>query len=352
MATAPPTLSAPSTRSARVAVAVARSVGVRRPWESSLHLSSPSVRLSVLPAALPAATSSSSSFFFKLVLSILGRRRLPLSMSPVETCTCNRPLVSHMHARDATRLYARVLSPSGHACACIYARASPNTPATPPASPSSPRRFGRFETEIRHDLWATRVDARLRRAPPWIPRAVLHSIIPTAIHRRIVPVDDVSSRGIGDLEATLAFLPYREHTLSRPDGSHAASVHVPRSAKIAIGPSAAPSRAEDITHSRAAFTRGNNLAVRAGWLRGCKRFIGAASRSARAPARPLAASSGTGARAARQVSDYCWRTLLIVSTMSIAGTRCLARFHGTYVADRVQPLSLSSSGSRCFLAGS
>lgn len=32
-----------SARSARVAVAVARSVGVRRPWESSLHLSSPSV---------------------------------------------------------------------------------------------------------------------------------------------------------------------------------------------------------------------------------------------------------------------------------------------------------------------
>lgn len=33
----------PSSRAARVAVAVARSVGVRRPWESSLHLSSPSV---------------------------------------------------------------------------------------------------------------------------------------------------------------------------------------------------------------------------------------------------------------------------------------------------------------------
>ena len=38
------------------------------------------------PRPLPPLVSSSTSF--QLVLSILGRRQLPLSKSPVETCTC------------------------------------------------------------------------------------------------------------------------------------------------------------------------------------------------------------------------------------------------------------------------
>lgn len=43
-----------------------------------------------------------------------------------------------------------------------------------------------------------------------------------------------------------------------------------------------PSRGtQGITHPRAAFTRGNNLAVLVGWLRGSKRFIGAVSPEAR-----------------------------------------------------------------------
>ena len=45
-----------------------------------------------LPPLVSSSTSFSSSSFssssFQLVLSILGRRQLPLSKSPVETCTC------------------------------------------------------------------------------------------------------------------------------------------------------------------------------------------------------------------------------------------------------------------------